>query len=164
MTIRPAVPWYREPWPWILIAGPAVVVAAATWTAVIAVRSDDGLVTEDYYRQGLAINRELARERHAGELGVVARLGFGDGVVRVELPAAVPAAAALELKLAHPARGKYDETIEMKPVGNNTYEGGVRMAPQGVSRIVLQDRERTWRLDGAMRDAPRLLTLGTERP
>ena len=33
-------PWYREPWPWFLIAGPAIVVVASLSTAVIAVRSD----------------------------------------------------------------------------------------------------------------------------
>ena len=164
MTTRPANPWYREPWPWILMAGPAIVVAAATWTAVLAARSSDGLVTEDYYRQGIAINRELARERHASDLGVVARLAFGDGVVRAELPASVRAPAALELALSHPARGARDEAIEMKPVGSNIYEGRLPAALHGVSRIVLQDRERTWRLDGAMRDAPASLILGVARP
>ena len=41
-------PWYREPWPWILMSGPAVVVCAGIATAVIAVETNDGLVAEDY--------------------------------------------------------------------------------------------------------------------
>ena len=39
----PAQPWYRERWPWILMAGPATVVVAGLFTAWLAVRSDDGL-------------------------------------------------------------------------------------------------------------------------
>ena len=58
-------PWYREPWPWILMSGPAVVVVAALATAVIAVRTADGLVAEDYYRRGVDINKRLTREERA---------------------------------------------------------------------------------------------------
>ena len=39
-------PWYREPWPWILMAGPAIVVVAGIATAWLAVRSNDGLVED----------------------------------------------------------------------------------------------------------------------
>ena len=35
-------PWYREPWPWFLMAGPAVVVVASLASAVIAFRSFEG--------------------------------------------------------------------------------------------------------------------------
>lgn len=157
-------PWYRHRWPWIVMSGPAVVVVAGIGTAVIAAHTTDSLVTEDYYRRGITINRVLARERHAGDLGVVAQLRFGDRIVRVELARSVPAAAGLSLALTHPSRAGDDEAIEMKPVGGNAYEGALRASPQGVSRIVLEDRERTWRLDGAMRDAPRSLTLGVARP
>ena len=36
-----APPWYREPWPWLLMAGPAAVVVAGLITAWIAVKTDD---------------------------------------------------------------------------------------------------------------------------
>ena len=39
-------PWYREPWPWILMAGPAVVVVAGIATAVIAIRTADPMVAD----------------------------------------------------------------------------------------------------------------------
>ena len=37
-------PWYREPWPWILMSGPAAVVVAGSITAVIAIRTADPVV------------------------------------------------------------------------------------------------------------------------
>ena len=68
-TIHPAKPWYREPWPWILMAGPAAVIVAGAFTIWLAVASADGLVAEDYYRRGLEINRELKREPQARKPG-----------------------------------------------------------------------------------------------
>ena len=35
---HPVTPWYREPWPWILMAGPAIVVVAGFATLFIADR------------------------------------------------------------------------------------------------------------------------------
>ena len=65
-----ALPWYREPWPWLLMAGPALVVVAGLTTAWIAVTHEDGLVADDYYKRGLAINQELRRDSAAVSLDV----------------------------------------------------------------------------------------------
>jgi len=43
-------PWYREPWPWILMAGPAAVIVAGIFTMTLAYRTEDGLVADDYYK------------------------------------------------------------------------------------------------------------------
>ena len=58
-------PWYREPWPWILMAGPVAAVVAGAITLWIAVTHQDALVADDYYKQGLAINRTLDRQTAA---------------------------------------------------------------------------------------------------
>ena len=63
-------PWYREPWPWIIMAAPATAVIAGIITFAIAVESFDGLVAEDYYKQGLAVNKQLARMHKAKALGI----------------------------------------------------------------------------------------------
>jgi hypothetical protein len=58
-----SAPWWKHGHVWLLISGPAAVVVAGLLTAWIAVASPDPLVAEDYYRQGLEINKQLARER-----------------------------------------------------------------------------------------------------
>jgi uncharacterized protein len=50
--------WWREPWLWLVIVGPAVVVVAGIATYVIAARGADALVTPDYYRKGLELPKE----------------------------------------------------------------------------------------------------------
>jgi FixH len=75
-------PWYREPWPWLLMAGPAIVVVAGFLTLGFALQSADGLVADDYYKQGKAINQTLARDVQARTLGYAALLAAtGDGRV-----------------------------------------------------------------------------------
>ena len=58
-------PWWRFPLVWMVIAGPAAVVAAGIATVWIAVRTPDPVVAEDYYRRGMQINKTLAEQRKA---------------------------------------------------------------------------------------------------
>ncbi|HYF42990.1 MAG TPA: FixH family protein [Ramlibacter sp.] len=59
----PSKPWWRYGFVWLVIAGPAAVVVAGVATLVIAAQGADSLVAKDYYRRGIEINQQLARER-----------------------------------------------------------------------------------------------------
>ena len=64
MTNEQAVQaWWRYPLLWMVIGGPAVVVVASFVTFWLAWRSPDALVSEDYYREGIEINRTLADKK-----------------------------------------------------------------------------------------------------
>ncbi|MBP7565936.1 MAG: FixH family protein [Burkholderiaceae bacterium] len=59
----PAAPWWKFGYVWLVLAGPAAVIVAGIATVWIAVKSPNPIVAEDYYRQGIEINRTLeARE------------------------------------------------------------------------------------------------------
>jgi hypothetical protein len=58
-------PWWRHGHVWLLIAGPAVVIVAGVITTLLAVRSPDPVVAEDYYRRGIEINKTLAAQDKA---------------------------------------------------------------------------------------------------
>ena len=97
--------WYRQPWPWFLIAGPLTVVIACMATTVIAVRSDDGVVAGDYYKRGLLENQRLPKDgavtpHYAATLA----LGAGGEVV-VHPEAGDPPGDFLRVALYHPASG-----------------------------------------------------------
>jgi hypothetical protein len=155
-------PWYREPWPWVLIALPATVVVAAVVTAIIAFRGDDGVVAADYYKRGLAINEELSRSRLAASLGIEAELQIsgiepGDSVtVRLHAAQPLPPDAALRVRLVHPGRGGADRTAMLSRAGvaqdgrSAEYVGGWADAAPVLGRpawqVVLETKQ--WRLDG----------------
>ena len=138
-------PWYREPWPWLLMAGPAVVVVAGLFTAWLAVVHEDGLVADDYYKQGLGINKVLEREKEAASLEVHARVLFGDNRVRVFLIGAAP--EELKLLLVHPTRAGLDRTARLSAGGAGWYEGAIDT--RGTRwHVVIEDAAGRWRLRG----------------
>ena len=57
-------PWWKFPHVWMIVAGPAIVVVAAFVTLYLAVSRPDPLVSNDYYKEGIEINKAL-RERNA---------------------------------------------------------------------------------------------------
>lgn len=149
-----ALPWYREPWPWLLMAGPAAVVVAGFVTLWIAVSSSDGLVADDYYKQGLAINQTLQREAIAAQQGYRATAQFADSGRRISLQlnansgAALP--AALQMRIVHPTRAGRDGLVMLRQTAAGRYDGVGPALTEGRWMLVLQDQQSTWRLDGTM--------------
>jgi hypothetical protein len=60
---KPAKPWWRHGFVWMVLGGPAVVVVASVVTAVIAATGADQLVDAEAYRRGAEISRQLRSER-----------------------------------------------------------------------------------------------------
>jgi len=145
-------PWYRHRWPWLLMLGPFVVIVAAAITVYLAVISNDGLVDDDYYKQGLAINQITARDQVAARRGLRAELMLGADRVRVLLSAGDAAALPknIVLHLTHPTRAGIDQTITLS-AENGTggiYSGRIAAPLKGRWHVVLEDATKEWRLTG----------------
>ncbi|MGB5604303.1 MAG: FixH family protein, partial [Gammaproteobacteria bacterium] len=69
-----ALPWYTYKIVWLVIAIPAASVFAGMFMIYLAVNTDDGLVVDDYYKEGMAINQSLLRDKTATKLGLSAQL------------------------------------------------------------------------------------------
>ena len=139
-------PWYHEPWPWILMAAPAAAIIGGAITIWLAVASADGLVAEDYYRRGLAINQELKREAEATRRGLTARVESGAGRLRVALDGAGAAPEAIFAQLVHPTRAGHDQRLRLARVGPALYETELPELPAGRWRVILQDPGGEWRI------------------
>jgi hypothetical protein len=137
-------PWYREPWPWLLIAGPAAVILAGAATIWLAVSTSDGLVADDYYRRGLAVNQDLSREQNAARRGIEARARLSPGELRVELSGAEPEAVLAQL--THTTRSGHDQRLRLARIAPGTYQAGLAPLPAGRWRLVLEDPRREWRV------------------
>ena len=108
-TTHSTVPWYREPWPWLLMLGPAGAIIAGAFTVWLAVVHEDGLVADDYYKQGLAINKVIRRQSQAVQLGLqrphpVRRGPGADSSAGRCATLGVPAARASDPRGPRPAR------------------------------------------------------------
>lgn len=150
--IETRLPWYHHPWPWILMAGPFAVVVAGAVTAYLAVSSNDGLVDDDYYKQGLAVNKLTARDQQALVLGVQADVMQGvDGAqIRVLLRGKPDFVLPdlLTLRIIHPTRGGADQTMLLRADGAGSYTARLASRLAGRWHVALEDETGQWRLTG----------------
>ena len=137
-------PWYREPWPWILMSGPATVVVAGALTCWIAFATADGLVADDYYKRGLAINAVLKREQAAARRGIDARVERAHGQVRVRLRGAEP--PVLFLNLVHATRAGFDVRLRLERGADGDYGAALPPLAAGHWRAVIDDPRGEWRV------------------
>ena len=145
---RPGPQWYREPWVWLLIALPSAAVIGGAITLLLAIHSDDGLVVDDYYRQGMEINRLLDRDRKAAEQEIQVRLQVGnrEGKFRLYLEGNVRFTPPQELRVAflHATRAGYDQYLDLMDSGAGMYEGTIRPLVSGKWHIQVETEE--WRV------------------
>lgn len=52
-------PWWKFGYVWLVIIGPVTVVFAGFYTLWLAIETPDPVISEDYYRQGVEINKTL---------------------------------------------------------------------------------------------------------
>lgn len=152
----PSQPWYREPWPWFLMSGPAIVVVAGIITYVLAARTENALVVDNYYKEGLAINRVLDANRSAATHHYQAHLAWsGEGALRLSLTGEGALPATLQLKFIHPTHARFDTTLPLIRNTDGVYAPALARndaaALQEASPrwyVKLEDQAGSWRLSG----------------
>ncbi len=149
-------PWYRQFWPWFIIALPASSVVAGLTTVWISMQTTDSLVvvSEDGVRN--AADRQLLAERFAAERNVSALVEIDPdtrmvrAVVRARDLANVP--ATLDFELSHPAFVDRDQKITLNKAmddgdGNPVWVGHFLTVPTGRFYAVLKAGD-DWRVSG----------------
>ncbi|HEW99025.1 MAG TPA: hypothetical protein ENF37_10385 [Beggiatoa sp.] len=118
-------PWYREPFVWLLILFPASAVIAGMITISLAINSNDGLVVDDYYKQGLEINRTLERDKAAARHALQASLNVEQQLIHLNLNAHpdynLP--NQITLRFSHRTRSGFDKEVLLERIGDNRYQG-----------------------------------------
>ncbi|MDH3342256.1 MAG: FixH family protein [Gammaproteobacteria bacterium] len=149
------LPWYRYPMVWMLIAIPFSAVIMGVIMIWLAITTDDGLVADDYYKQGIAINRNLSRDVLAQEkgLGAVLEMDNTDGLVRINLALdkggidSYP--DSVQLKLQYATHDHNDVHLVLNHGQGDRYIGMVkRSLMPGKWYIELSQDD--WRLNGSM--------------
>ena len=149
MTPATTNPWYREPWPWLLMAGPAAVLVAGGFTMWIAFSTSDGLVAQDYYKQGMAVNKVLAKEQNAARLGLSAVVGLAGDRHRIVVTLAGAEPREIGIRFVHATRSGHDLALRLARVGPGRYEAAVPAdLPPGRWNVNIEAPGGEWRLAG----------------
>lgn len=149
--VQTSKPWFREPWPWLLAIMPVTAVIAGGFTVWFAVTSNDGLVVDDYYKQGKAINQTKERDRLAQSLGIHAQLMPQGSTLRLQLDGQLPTPPGqLTLKVLHPTRSGDDHDVALNWDGA-AYSGQSPALTGSHYRVQLTPEFGDWRLTGTWR-------------
>ncbi|WP_330925718.1 FixH family protein [Candidatus Sororendozoicomonas aggregata] len=166
-------PWYKEPWPWLIIGIMGVTVCWGIFQVVFTFSNADSVVVDDYYKSGKAINRDLTRDQNAKTLGIIANIVIDDllGEVRVKLSGPeenLP--EQLKFSLLSPVSENKDKLITLNRSVSGEYVGQLSEEVTGVYYVQLETinepipevgYEAGWRLNQKMAISPGItLTLG----
>ena len=145
LPIAHSGPWYRQRWPWFLMLGPAIVLAAGAYTAWLAYSTDDGLVARDYYKRGLLINRILQRDHNAAARGISAQGAWStDGrSLSVQVRGLAQPSPEPVLRVIYDRTGA-EHVVRMRDIGGGWYEAAIARPLDARWRAVMETPD--WRL------------------
>lgn len=147
-------PWYKQFWPWFLISLPLSVVIASIVTINLAIETNDGLVSDDYYKEGLGIHRDADSAARAKALGIAANLDYDAETGALTLVLDEPLAddpGVLSLEVFHPTRPDNDRMAQLTAVGPGRYAGRIEPIVAAHWKLKLQPEDGHWRIDGRLR-------------
>ena len=159
-------PWYNHPLVWMMIAIPFSAVIMGVVMIWLAVDTDDGLVADDYYKQGLAINEVISRDVKAAELGLSAVIEFDNTskAIRVKFDKGAMAdyPDTLILNLQHATRANSDVSVTLNRGIGDQYIGGVKQAiTEGIWYFEIAEKD--WKLNARTRvEAKNLIHLKSD--
>lgn len=157
-------PWYRQFWPWFIIAMLSSSVIAGLTTVWIALQTTDSLVVNAEDGMQIVAERRVNAEQLASELQLAALIGINldTGAILVTMRSgdldAVP--ATLDLEFTHPAFAERDQLIPLHRAqpdedGNPVWAGHIVAIPEGRWYVTLMSGD-DWRLSSEWRGEPSL--------
>lgn len=142
------VAWHQQFWPWFIIGILSVTVCAGIVTITLAIKYDDALVVDDYYKQGLAINRVLTRQQQAHEQGISARLSLsGPQQLLLRLSGQTSLTEPLRLRLVHATQASRDREYQLVAGTAGLYRLALGDLPAGRWRLIIEPLSAQWQLE-----------------
>ena len=148
-------PWHKHPLVWMMLSIPFTAVIMGVVMIWLAVDTDDGLVVDDYYKQGMEINSVIDRDKKAAELGLSANIEFDTSVRIVHLTfdkgSLESYPESLPLAMQHATRANSDISVTLDHGIGNQYIGHIgKPVSEGVWYFQISgqsDAGSGWRLD-----------------
>lgn len=124
--------WYKEPWMFLVLGGPLVVVIAAIFTFYLAWHDSDNVLTKDYYRQGLNIDKDIQRDARASQykLDANVKIAADAGRVLLQLKGETSLPVSIQLSISSSSRGseyEYLQKITLSQISPGNYEGTIKI-------------------------------------
>jgi uncharacterized protein len=145
-------PWYKEPWPFILIGITGLGVVAGSTLAWIGLSDPPEIVRGDYQQLGRGLTDTNVRTAQARALGLDGLLTIQDQeviiVVQANQSESLP--DQLLVQFQHPATSELDSTVLARRLEGREYRGQLTNRPHERAHIVVSDLAQSWWLAGRL--------------
>ena len=134
---------------WMIIAIPLSAVFVGIFLLTMSIKSYDGLVVDDYYKQGKEINRVLTRNENARIYGLSADVSLGNDqqlVISLSSEDEYLLPDIAQIKFIHRTRAGLDQAVQVKKYADGLYRGHLPEQLNGLWRVQLETPE--WRISG----------------
>jgi hypothetical protein len=141
-------PWYKQFWPWFLIAVPLSSFIVGFTVLHLAINTSDSLVVDDYYKQGRSINARLDKIENAKKLNILPAITITpDGNLSVRFISGQPRSnKALKLTFYHVTLKNRDMEILLSSDASGVYRGFTQHPLAGKWRMTLMPIDETWKM------------------
>jgi len=161
-------PWYKQFWPWFLIFLPATAVVASITTVILAVKYQDSMVVDDYYKEAMQINRNLSKIEFAKKSGLSAKILTENKRLHLELNALdskLKLSPVVTLYFHHATQKIKDFSLVLLQTDQKNYNNQlaavyeskknnevVSLLEKGIWYVKLLPVDRVWQLNGKIKN------------
>lgn len=145
----PVAPWWKHRWPWLLMAGPAIIMAATGYATYLAIQTPDAVVVGDYYKQGKAINQDLRRDHVAAQMGLSVGIGYDAAAGLLTGSINRTDTGPLLISLSHATQPAKDLKLIVVPAADGSFSARLPMLERSRWVVLVEGEKREWRLAGA---------------
>jgi hypothetical protein len=160
-------PWYRQFWPWFLIALPGCAVVASLYTLNLAIQTTDSLVVESNLGMDVIAAQHIAAAEKAAALGLSATLTLDRDTGAIQLSLASSASNTshfagndLLLHFSHPAFRDRDLDVLLQRAEDTAADYSTRLPaiPDGRWYLVLESAL-GWRMTAVIDGGTRIVSF-----
>jgi len=140
-------PWYKQFWPWFLIAIPLSSIIVGSQVMRLATDGTNSMVVDDYYKEGKSINARLDKIEKARELGITSTLLIEDGNIELRFLSGAPVSGeALKLDFFHVTQEAKDIAVLLTRDASGIYRSNEDFPVSGKWRLRLTPVDESWKI------------------
>lgn len=147
MQEKDSTPWYKQFWPWFLIAIPLSSVIVGSQVLRFATDGTNSLVVDDYYKEGKAINHRLDKIEKARALDIKTQLYIEQGQIVLKFLSGAPTSGeALKLDFFHVTQEFKDFSVLLTRDASGSYRNNEDYPIKGKWRLRLTPMDESWKV------------------
>ncbi|MDT0594252.1 FixH family protein [Glaciecola petra] len=140
-------PWYKQFWPWFLIAIPLSSLIVGSQVIRLATDGTNSMVVDDYYKEGKSINERLDKIVNAQALNISTMLQVEEGNIALTFLSGQPATGeALKLDFFHVTQANKDFNVFLTRDASGVYRNNEVFPIKGKWRLRLTPIDENWKI------------------